>query len=124
MKTISTAVTGCGTRIDDIHVRFLDEEIRDGTGSPWSECSVPLHTLAARPIASARVLIVENKVNLLTLPPLKGTIGLGGMGDGVTDLRYVVWLGNWKSGTGETSMRKAFGFCLDCVYCFHTSGVC
>ena len=31
-------------------------------------------------------------MNLLTLPQLKATIGLGGLGDGVTDLRHVEWL--------------------------------
>jgi hypothetical protein len=85
-----------GLRYADPHllVRFLDDEIQDVSGSPWSECSVPLHTLAARPIQATRVVIVENKVNLLTLPRLKGAIGLGGLGDGVTDLRYVDWLAN------------------------------
>jgi hypothetical protein len=38
------------------------------------------------------VLIVENKVNLLTLPMLPETIGLGGLGNAVTDLRYLSWL--------------------------------
>jgi len=85
-----------GLRYADPHVmvRFLDDEIRRATESPWLECSVPLHTLAATPINASRVLIVENKVNLLTLPRLKGTIGLGGLGNGITDLRYVHWLAN------------------------------
>jgi len=85
-----------GLRYADPHVmvRFLDDKIRTATESPWLECSVPLHTLAATPINASRVLIVENKVNLLTLPRLKGTIGLGGLGNGITDLRYVHWLAN------------------------------
>lgn len=39
------------------------------------------------------MLIVENKVNLLTLPASNASIAVGGMGNSVTDLRYVDWLG-------------------------------
>lgn len=77
-----------------ILVRFLDEQIQQSMASPWKDCAVPLHTLAAQPIAADRGLIVENKVNLLTLPRLPGTIALGGLGNGVTDLRYLPWLSN------------------------------
>jgi hypothetical protein len=38
------------------------------------------------------VVIVENKVNLLTLPHMARTIGLGGLGRAVTLLRYVEFL--------------------------------
>lgn len=44
------------------------------------------------PIHAHRVLIVENKVNLLTLPPMAGAVALGGLGNDVTDLRYLSWL--------------------------------
>lgn len=47
-------------------------------------------------IDAERVLIVENKVNLLTLPPLAGAIALGGLGYGVVNLRYVTWLAERK----------------------------
>lgn len=36
--------------------------------------------------------IVENKVNLLTLPPCTRTIGLGALGRAVSELRTVRWL--------------------------------
>lgn len=75
-----------------ILVRFLDTAIQLAVGSPWSECSVPLTALAERPIVVRRVVIVENKVNLLTLPQLKETIALGGLGNSVTGLRYLTWL--------------------------------
>lgn len=39
-----------------------------------------------------RVIIVENKVTLLTLPPLRDCIALGGLGRGVTLFRDVGWL--------------------------------
>src|SRR5260370_198120 len=73
-------------------IRFLDEDIQRATGSPWSECSVPLRLVAEKPISADRVLIVENKVNLLTLPFIGGALAVGGLGNGVTDLRYVTWL--------------------------------
>ncbi|HQU46529.1 MAG: hypothetical protein B7Z73_12510 [Planctomycetia bacterium 21-64-5] len=76
-----------------ILVRFVDEAIQRAAGSPWSECSVPLTALAERPIGALRVVIVENKVNLLTLPQLEQTVALGGLGNSVTDLRYLCWLG-------------------------------
>ena len=39
-------------------------------------------------------MIVENKVNLLTLPPIRRGIGLGGLGNSVVLLRYLPWLSN------------------------------
>ncbi|MBA2116096.1 Wadjet anti-phage system protein JetD domain-containing protein [Bremerella alba] len=75
-----------------IHVRFLDEHIRQIARSPWAECSVPLHSLAQKPLPGERVLLVENKINLLTLPPVANCIAIGGLGNSVTDLRYVTWL--------------------------------
>lgn len=75
-----------------ISVRFLDEAVRLRANLPWSECAIPLHSLASHPIAAESVLIVENKINLLTLPPITGAIALGGLGNSVGDLRYVLWL--------------------------------
>lgn len=59
---------------------------------PWAEFSLPLQALEKLPVSKATVLIVENKVNLLTLPPLHRAIGLGSLGDNVTVLRSVPWL--------------------------------
>ena len=42
------------------------------------------------------VVIVENKVNLLTLPSIPRAIGLGGLGDGVVLLRYLSWLNHMQ----------------------------
>lgn len=83
-----------GLRYAEPHVlvRFLDDQVRQESGCPWPELSLPLHTLASVPIAAARTIVVENKVNLLTLPPLEGTLAMGGLGNGVTDLRYLPWL--------------------------------
>ncbi len=75
-----------------ILIRFLDDTLREQSGLPWKELAVPLHSLAATPLACERVVIVENKINLLTLPALPGTLALGGLGNAVTDLRYLLWL--------------------------------
>jgi hypothetical protein len=44
------------------------------------------------PISRAEAIIVENKVNLLTLPARPRTIGLGALGRAVSELRVVPWL--------------------------------
>lgn len=72
--------------------RFLDTELQRSTGCLWPECSVPLHSIAATPIAAAQVVIVENKVNLLTFPPVQAAIAMGGLGNGIVDLAYIPWL--------------------------------
>jgi len=76
----------------DIILRFLDPEARRASSCPWPQFSLPLPTLAELAVKVARVIIVENKVNLLTLPPMVGTLALGGMGNSVTDLGQVPWL--------------------------------
>lgn len=77
-----------------IILRFLDLKLQQQFGSPWRECGVPLHVLAETRIDARRVIIVENKVNLLTFPALDGAIALGGLGNGIVDLSYVNWLGD------------------------------
>lgn len=75
-----------------VFVRCLDEEVQRQANWPWSDCALPLHSLAARPLIVECALIVENKVNLLTLPRITGAIAMGGLGDGVLDLRHIPWL--------------------------------
>ncbi len=83
-----------GLRYAEPHIllRFLDPDVQRDCRCPWPEFSLPLHTLARMMMRVKQVLIVENKVSLLTLPPLVGTIALGGLGNGVVDLRYLSWL--------------------------------
>jgi hypothetical protein len=73
-------------------LRFLDPEVQRSTGSPWRECSVPLHSLADLPIHATTVIVVENKVNLLTFPSMPSAIAVGGLGNAVVDLTHVPWL--------------------------------
>ncbi len=75
-------------------LRFLDPALQRFFGSPWSECSVSLHSLAESPIEATTVFIVENKVNLLTFPAVPSAIAMGGLGNGIVDLGYVKWLSN------------------------------
>jgi len=83
-----------GLRYPEPHLlmRFLDPQLQVDMGFPCCELSLPLHTLAQLDAPIATVFIVENKVNLLTLPSFIGAIALGGLGNGVTLLRYVPWL--------------------------------
>lgn len=83
-----------GLRYAEPHIllRFLDTDIERACGCPWPELSLPLGSLARMPMRVKRVIVVENKVNLLTLPGVRDTAALGGLGNGVTDLRYVPWL--------------------------------
>lgn len=83
-----------GLRYPELHVftRFLDPDLQLELNCPWPELSLPLGTLAELPVRDAEVIIVENKVTLLTLPSRRRTIAFGALGRAVTDLRFVRWL--------------------------------
>jgi hypothetical protein len=75
-----------------LFVRFLDPLLQANAGFPCDELSLPLDALDRFTVPIERVFVVENKVNLLTLPAVKGSLALGGLGNGVTLLRYIGWL--------------------------------
>jgi hypothetical protein len=83
-----------GLRYADPHllIRFLDPAIQTELGFPCEVLSLPLQTISDLPIKEARVIIVENKVNLLTLPLSSRTIGIGALGHGVALLRYAEFM--------------------------------
>ena len=85
-----------GLRYAEPHLflRFLDSAIQAELGFPCDIVSVPLHTTGAWGITGIDVVIVENKVNLMTIPCCKRAIGLGAMGKAVSLLRYLPWLQN------------------------------
>jgi hypothetical protein len=88
-----------------LYVRLLDPSLREVLGFPCSEFSLPLHTLARLAVERATAIIVENKVNLLTLPPLPRCVGFGALGRAITLLRHVPWLSNcdiWYWGDLDT----------------------
>ena len=73
-------------------IRVLDPALQSELGLPFDELSIPMRYLSALPVADCRVIIVENRTNLLTLPAIDRGIALGGVGDGVTRLRDISWL--------------------------------
>src|SRR5262249_7958722 len=77
-----------------LYARLLDPSLRDELGFPCSEFSLPLHTLARLGVERATAIIVENRVNPLTLPPLPRSVGFGALGRAITLLRHVPWLSN------------------------------
>ena len=85
-----------GLRYAEPHllIRLLDPVLEKELGFPCSELSLPLHALKKMVVHADVAMIVENKVNLLTLPPIRRGIGLGGLGNSVVLLRYLPWLSN------------------------------
>jgi hypothetical protein len=76
----------------EVFVRFLDPTLQAKLGFPCPALSLPLSTLISLDVRDANVVIVENRVNLMTLPAADGFLALGGLGRAVTLLRYVPWL--------------------------------
>lgn len=83
-----------GLLYPEMHViiRFLDPQLQQEASCPWPELSLPISALAMLPIVNSEVIIVENKVNLLTLPQRPRTLGLGALGRAVSELRHIPWL--------------------------------
>lgn len=73
-------------------VRWLDDRLPVELGIDLREFSVSapqLDQLVQRSASLRRVIIVENKVNLLTFPRCDGSLTMGGLGFGVTQLRQL-----------------------------------
>lgn len=73
-------------------LRVLDTNFQAALGLAFNELSLPAESISQLPVADARVLVVENKINLLALPAMERTIALGGLGNGVTQLSDIAWL--------------------------------
>ena len=73
-------------------VRMLDPNLRTELGLPYDELSLPLRALEALPVCRATVVIVENQLNLLTLPQMTRALAIRGEGKAVTRLRRLKWL--------------------------------
>lgn len=73
-------------------LRILDSDLQQEIGLPFDEVSLPAESLSELPVKDVCVVIVENKVNLLTLPSIKRGLALGGIGNAVTQLSDVAWL--------------------------------
>ena len=84
-------------RIEDGNVRVAtayddDRDLLPELDLPCDELSLPLRSLANLPIRKTTIVIVENRLNLLTLPALKRAIGIRGEGKAVTRLHRLNWL--------------------------------
>jgi hypothetical protein len=73
-------------------LRLLDDELLDETGLPFEELSLPADSINRLPIKNVTVLVVENKVNLLTLPPIPRGVAIGGLGKAISLVRNINWL--------------------------------
>ena len=77
---------------DQLWLRILDPDVQAELNCPGSELALPRATLASLPVRDVEVVIVENKINLLTLPLRKRTVALGGLGRAVSQLYRVDWI--------------------------------
>jgi hypothetical protein len=74
-------------------IRVLDPQLVAELGLPFDELSLPLRSTAALAVADATVVIVENDLNLLTLPSITRGVGIRGEGNAVNRLEQLRWLG-------------------------------
>ena len=69
-----------------VRVRFLDPAIRCRFGFPFEQVGIERADFARLPLAGVNLLITENEITFLTLPPLPNTLGVWGSGFAVTAL--------------------------------------
>jgi len=73
-------------------IRCLDSKLQEQLGLKFPELSLPSESINKLSAQGGTVFIVENKVNLLTLPPVRNSIAIGGLGTAISLLRDVHWL--------------------------------
>ncbi len=101
-----------------VRLRFLDGDLVNRFGFPINDFATPLDQFSDLRLAHTTILIVENEMTFLSLPPLPGTIAVFGAGDAAALLSNVTWLascrllywGDLDSHGFETlaHLRKAF----------------
>lgn len=75
-----------------VPVRLLDEELVQSAGLPFADFGLTPTEFARWKPPESRVLIVENEVPLLTLPPLPNTLAVGKLGNAAVLLRDLPWI--------------------------------
>ncbi len=75
-----------------LRLRLLDDELLDESGLPFEELSLPADSINRLPVENVTVFVVENKVNLLTLPSIPRGIAIGGLGKAISLFRDIGWL--------------------------------
>jgi len=73
-------------------VRLLDQSLTHELGIVFDEFSLPPRFLSQLSVRNSTVVVVENRLNLLTLPPLHRGIAIRGEGTAVSRLAKVPWL--------------------------------
>lgn len=75
-----------------VRLRLLDSALPGKLGQSLDDFATPLSRLQALDWSDLRVLIVENKLTFLTLPPLSGTVAIWGAGNAAALLASMAWL--------------------------------
>lgn len=85
-----------GLRYDEALVRFrlLDSMLLTRLHLPFADLSVPISAFSDIDLSNCVCIIVENKMNFLTLPPVTNAFGIFGSGFKVDVLSKVRWLAN------------------------------
>ena len=73
-------------------IRLLDRDLLGELHLPFDELSLPLRSLATLPVRNSTAIIVENRLNLFTLPAMARSVGIEGEGKAVTRLERLKWL--------------------------------
>jgi len=83
-----------GLRDDQTHraIKFLDLNLQQELNLPFEELSLPLRSLATIPVKNSTIFIVENNLNLLTLPAFPRGMAIRGEGNAVNRLESLDWL--------------------------------
>lgn len=77
-----------------VRIRLLDGRLRSAWHWPATDLSLPLSAFASLGLNGHPVLIVENKMTFLTLPPIADAIAIWGSGFQVGVLKGIDWLIN------------------------------
>ncbi|WP_159468848.1 Wadjet anti-phage system protein JetD domain-containing protein [Dyadobacter sp. 3J3] len=73
-----------------IRIRFLDKKQKPDHG--YSDISIPFSDFEKFELPAINVMITENKMNFLTLPPVKSTMAIwSGGGFNISSLKNVTW---------------------------------
>ncbi len=86
-----------GFRFERDHylLRALDDRLIERWQLPGDEISLPLEALGELDLSHTRLILVENKINILTLPKIKRSFSMGGLGDNIR--RLIEWAAMQKA---------------------------
>lgn len=79
-----------------VRFRFLDKTLSQALFSGIDDMSIPISQFRKIEIPVETVYVVENKMNMLTFPPIHKSIVVWGHGFGVNILKDVTWLRSKK----------------------------